>query len=324
MMSTVRAKIKKRRNRHYKTICAVCNTLLVILGVASMAIGLWIWFSVYNDPSGHHAFLFVQDTFWIANFLSIGIGTYIIIMACIGFFGIYRESKCSILVYFLLLLLVLIFAIAFTTMAFVFFFQLERDLSLSLGGGILRYYGVNGRNDKTIAIDNIQINFECCGDSSHSEWLQSEWYRLEDVKYFPGETRKPYPQSCCTIDPSVSRTMKNDVMPKLWNETSCYMTPTNKYMNQRGCFAVVHKWIYPYVLVFGGIGALTLLMLLADLLGYIVLLRNVDFDYYDDDASSKNDIDRELPPLDDADQHINLAMRKSAVPPIDFTTARKW
>ncbi|XP_070557998.1 tetraspanin-18B-like [Ptychodera flava] len=330
-MSTVRSKIKKKRSRNVKALCVALNVLLALIGTAAIVVGLWIWFTVYNDPSGNKVLVFVDDTFWITNFLFVGIGAFIVIMTFIGFFGLFREHKCSVLVYFFLLLLIFITAIAFTTMAFVFFFQLKRDLSLELTSGVLQYYGTNGKDDVTEALDTIQIRFDCCGESSYSEWIRSEWYENEKMRYFTDDERKPYPRSCCTVHPDVSRTSSDTgTVPRLWNATACYSNATSKYINGRGCFDVVYEWIYPYVLLFGGAGAFLLLMLLADLLGYIFLLRKVDFDddeaeEYGDRGSSRH-VDRQLPPLDDdyAD-NINMEhMRKSAVPAIDFTMARKW
>ncbi|XP_006813051.1 CD151 antigen-like [Saccoglossus kowalevskii] len=326
-MSTLQNKIRKRRRSRIKSICTVCKLFLLVVGITAVFVGIFSWVAVYNHAVSKEVFIFVSDTLLVATYALIGMGAYIIGMTIIGVYGVWKNSKCALFTNFFLILLVLIISIAFTTMAIVFVFQMKRDLTLTLRGSILQSYGTNGEDKVTLAIDKLQVYFQCCGEFNYTQWLYSQWYEDEKIKYYSSEERKHYPKSCCTVDPEEIRMISNDgISPRLVNESACYVDIPNKFMNNKGCFGIIYEWLYPYILIFGGIGGVIIIILLADLLGFIILVRYLDFDAKDynkdKDTDKMRHVDMELPPLENYND-MSMDIRKSAVPDIDFTMARK-
>lgn len=60
---------------------------------------------------------------------------------------------------------------------------------MNLNNTFLSSYQIN--EDKTVAIDFLQENFECCGAVSFSDWKYSKWKKEDPL------ISNKVPDSCC-------------------------------------------------------------------------------------------------------------------------------
>jgi hypothetical protein len=128
---------------------------------------------------------------------TIGFGALLSFIASfIGWFasGLSRV-KGSIIYIFMLgvsLLLLLISAFCFLYMA-----NFD-DPAISLSKTLDKMIKIEYNKNENIAnvIDKIQTNHFCCGIESHSDWTNSEWFKIQDEDEI---TRKKFeiPESCC-------------------------------------------------------------------------------------------------------------------------------
>ncbi|KAK6630373.1 hypothetical protein RUM44_005040 [Polyplax serrata] len=99
------------------------------------------------------------------------------------------ESGVNIIYTFLLVFIFLLEAMV-GTLAYIYEEQVESELKLNLNSTFLDNYKVD--TDKTKAIDDMQLQFKCCGAVRFEDWRHSKWFQ---------QSRKTsnnlVPDSCC-------------------------------------------------------------------------------------------------------------------------------
>lgn len=155
----------------FKYLLFAFNLLCAVGGIALMIIGAFILYRI-----GHVKELFV-NVHYPGNFVGIFmvIGAIVFIISSFGCCGTMRESECCMLVYSIFLI-ILVFAQVFLV-AFTFLYI--RDIQKIVHEGFETMW-----SDRTVEfnrkiIESVQRHFECCGNSSSSDYGDS------------------FPRSCC-------------------------------------------------------------------------------------------------------------------------------
>ncbi|KHN76951.1 CD63 antigen [Toxocara canis] len=142
-------------------------------------------------------------------------GALCALLGFLGCCGAIRENYCLTVSFAVLLALVLLVETAAAIAAYALHEPLQASLSQQLTLGLARY---NRSAGVTIAWDQTQIQFACCGVHNHTDWITP-------------------PDSCCMhLSPGCGRIEQN--------------------LHPSGCMARLEHWLIVNAALVGGISAL--------------------------------------------------------------------
>ncbi|KAH3888480.1 tetraspanin-9-like [Dreissena polymorpha] len=156
-------------------VFVISNILFLIMGIAMLVVGAYL-----QITSSSYVSLLPSDDFFTASALLIASGIVVIVVCAIGFFGVWMQSQCIILIYMLCVLIILALSIAAGIIAYVFYGEIESELRNRLLEGLKD-------KEKRKSWDEIQQKERCCGVTNYKDW-----YGLVDPDY-PSNL----PDSCC-------------------------------------------------------------------------------------------------------------------------------
>jgi len=158
-----------------RILFVILNVLFLIMGIAMIVVGGYMQISESNYIS-----LMSGDAFFKATALLICAGVIVVVVSIFGFAGVWMESQCVILVYFLCVLIILALSIAAGIIAYVFYNEIDNKLQEKMLEGLQE----TKRRDEW---DTVQSKERCCGVTSYEDW-----YNLVDNLY-----PEAIPDSCC-------------------------------------------------------------------------------------------------------------------------------
>ncbi|CAH1786569.1 unnamed protein product [Owenia fusiformis] len=164
------------------------NFLFWLVGCAILGVAIW----VRVDPDFKK---YVEGNFeqlYTGAYILMGIGVLIMIIGFLGCCGAIKESQCMLATFFVLLFLIFAILVAAGVYALVQQDDLKSEVNKVLQGRVADYHQNEG--SKTF-MDNIQVNFKCCGASAGSGD-----YLLTGVKdLFGGNKVGGIPETCGDI-----------------------------------------------------------------------------------------------------------------------------
>ncbi|XP_076006225.1 tetraspanin 35 [Genypterus blacodes] len=214
-----------------KVMMFAFNGIIFLAGAAILAVGIWVKVdssSIFgliqaldNAPAGLSQVLNV-------GYLLIAIGAILLIIGFLGCFGAVKESRCMLMLFFIIVLVVFIAEVAGAVVILVFK-PLAKDLIKKFGAeavkSIKRDFGANP--DVTGLWNSTMSGLKCCGFNNYTDFTDSPYYTYSLEKYPP--------QCCATMGPCDSAT--------------AFLST----LTIHGCFPKMRSLIADNIVVIGGV-----------------------------------------------------------------------
>ncbi|XP_064415741.1 tetraspanin-1 [Latimeria chalumnae] len=234
-----------------KYIMFAFNLIIFMVGCVLFGIGIWIKYGdvlVLKILEDYSAYLINLGYFCIIA------GFMLIVIGFIGCYGAVRESRCLLLVFFLLVSLIFIGEIAVAVVALMF-----RDLGMAILrdqtlNTLQKKYVFNGSSVISQGWDAIMVHFECCGFDNYTDFEGS---------LFQETTGLVYPLTCCIIlgNPACNG-----------NETSVTL------INQQGCFPELFELLHDNSSLVGITAAIITVIELSSIIISLILFCTIEIE----------------------------------------------
>lgn len=172
-----------------KAMMFAFNGIIFLAGIAILGVGIW----VKVDSGSILSFLGKIDNVppelsQVLNvgYLLIAIGAVLVIIGFLGCCGAIRESKCMLLLFFMIVLLIFIAEVAGAVVILVFR-PLADELFAKVGTAavksIQKDYGNN--TDITGLWNTTMDTLKCCGFYNYTDFKASPYYKMHNSSYPP-------------------------------------------------------------------------------------------------------------------------------------------
>ncbi|KAF0032311.1 hypothetical protein F2P81_014601 [Scophthalmus maximus] len=172
-----------------KVMMFIFNGVIFLAGGAILAVGIWVKVDsgsilgflgkIENAPPELRQVLNV-------GYLLIALGVLLVVIGFLGCCGAVRESKCMLMLFFIIVLLVFIAEVAGAVVILVFR-PLADELFQKLGTAAVQNikadYGANP--DITGLWNTTMDTLKCCGFYNSSDFVGSPYYRNHDMRFPP-------------------------------------------------------------------------------------------------------------------------------------------
>lgn len=206
-----------------KYVLFAFNFLIVLAGLILVVAGAVVQ-TKFNEYLS-----FFGSTANAAAIFVIVIGVVVFVIGFFGCCGAIRENHCMIVTFVVLLCIVLVLEIAAAAMAFAF-----QNRIIDITGAEMKKATVNynrtGHGGVTLAWDDVQRKFKCCGATNYTDWKDNEVLNGTNS----------VPDSCCRQE------ISGCGFGKLGNATSIY---------DEGCVNGFIRWVTDNMGIVGGIAA---------------------------------------------------------------------
>ncbi|XP_069675395.1 CD151 antigen-like [Periplaneta americana] len=167
-----------------KYVLHIFNTVFLFSGIGVLGVGIW---TVVDKQQ--YVSLLTNATYELAAWVLIVAGCLVFIVTVIGCLGVLRENRFLLLMYTFALLLIFLLEAMVGIMSYLYEPHVEEELRLNLNNTFIENYKMDER--KTNAIDQMQMEYKCCGANLYEDWQYSRW-----LKETPTGGLK-VPDSCC-------------------------------------------------------------------------------------------------------------------------------
>ncbi|XP_036406611.1 tetraspanin-1-like [Megalops cyprinoides] len=196
-----------------KVMMFLFNGIIFLAGGAILGVGVWVkvdsgsLLGVLEEIEDAPAEL---DQLLNVGYLLIAVGGVLLLMGFLGCCGAMKESRCMLLMFFVIVLLVFIAEVAGAIVVLVFQ-PLAEDLIKKVGDKavevIKRDYGTN--SDITGLWNATMDGLDCCGFYDYTDFTHSPFNNITTA----------YPTECCKLGPctlqNAMRTNATGCFPKL-------------------------------------------------------------------------------------------------------------
>ncbi|XP_006812633.1 CD151 antigen-like, partial [Saccoglossus kowalevskii] len=197
-----------------------------LAGAGVLAVGIW----TLIDKS-HYVAVLTTSTYEVTTYLLLLTGICVMIVGALGCCGAVQEQKLCLILYTSLLLIVLVMEVVAGILAYVYHNQLEAELQDNLNNTLTSYYGMDGYEDITIAVDDMQRNFNCCGSSWYLDWPHSNW-AVQGLAI-----NRSTPDSCCKTESNF-----------------CAVRDHPSNIEHIGCIKSLEMYFKDHLVILGGVG----------------------------------------------------------------------
>ncbi|KAK6190326.1 hypothetical protein SNE40_002221 [Patella caerulea] len=157
-----------------RIIFMILNVLLLLMGIAMIAVGCYVQLS-----KGNVLILLPEYEFINVVAVMVASGIIVLVVSIIGFCGACMMSQCMLIIYFTMVLVVFALQISVGIIAYIYRDEVNRSLEDQL------LVGLKNRKVQQ-SWDLIQKNFKCCGVTGPEDWSKHGEYNNNNV-----------PDSCC-------------------------------------------------------------------------------------------------------------------------------
>lgn len=182
-----------------KYVLYIFNFILLLSGAAILAVGLWTYFAKQwmIGLLGERGDLFI-----ILMYSLIGIGGFIVLFVfSIGCCGSVRKNRACLMLYAVLLLFVFILEAGSGVLTYMYEITINKEVGRIVNGTVTKRYATD--SGAKYSVDYMQTYNQCCGSTSYTDWVTTEWYRT----IVNGS--QSVPDSCCKT-PSVGCAARNN------------------------------------------------------------------------------------------------------------------
>uniref|UniRef100_A0A8C7ZWS5 Tetraspanin n=1 Tax=Oryzias sinensis TaxID=183150 RepID=A0A8C7ZWS5_9TELE len=204
-----------------KTLLLLYSFIFWVTGMVLLSVGLWWQFMlgpytllISNGPSN-------------APYMLTGTGAAIVLFGLFGCFATCRGRPWMLKLYAVLLCLVFIIELIAGISGFVFRHEVKETFFVTFREAVIRY---DGRDDKSVAVDDVQHKLHCCGVSNYTSWFSTLYFSVSGI-----------PTSCCI---SFSNCNREDLKNA---------TLAAGKVHKQGCFELVVSFIENNVGIIAGV-----------------------------------------------------------------------
>jgi len=170
------------------------NLLFWILGLVVIGVGAYSRISSKNYDT-----LLGDGGVASASNILIASGAFVTVIGFLGCCGAIRESKCMLVMYFIMVLLIFILEIAAGAMAYAMKGAMEKGFTDTLTEVVNKNYNDQpnasvSQKEFTASLDWFQKEVKCCGARGIDDWLTSTWFKEQTDKF------NLAPKSCCIVE----------------------------------------------------------------------------------------------------------------------------
>ncbi|XP_053194736.1 tetraspanin 35 [Scomber japonicus] len=215
-----------------KVMMFIFNGIIFLAGAAILGVGIW----VKVDSGSILSFLGkIEDAPAELNqvlnvgYLLIAIGLLLLVIGFLGCCGAVRESRCMLMLFFIIVLVVFIAEVAGAVVILVFrplADELFKKFGTAAVKNIQKDYGKNP--DITGLWNTTMTTLKCCGFYNATDFVGSPYYE---------DHNSQYPPQCCS-------TMNNN---------PCNQTMIDSGMGVTGCFPMIKRLIDDNAIVIVGV-----------------------------------------------------------------------
>ncbi|XP_075062835.1 tetraspanin-1-like [Mixophyes fleayi] len=172
-----------------KTMMFIFNGIIFLGGTAVLGIGIWVKVDggSFVKILGSAAPQLMQVV--NVGYLCIAVGAFLMVMGFLGCCGAVKESRCMLMLFFIIILIIFIAEIAGAVVVLAFS-SLSNIFLEYLGTVAAKYlredYGK--ANDLTAVWNTTMKEFKCCGFHGPEDFSNSTYY----------QQNKEYPPVCCS------------------------------------------------------------------------------------------------------------------------------
>ena len=217
-----------------KYLLFLYNLIFVILGLAIIAIGVYV--SFFLEP--YAEFLLNNDDDKLlsaAGYTLMGVGALMTVVYFLGCCGACSESTCMLYSFSALVVVLILAEIGVAIYLFAFTEHAREIVKAGLKESLANYNKSKRGEKLDYGWDRIQDDFDCCGIDNYTDWKNATFYKNQTIWI---------PVACCKDDTSCLKDMVND-------EVGVNKTIPN--INQGGCYEVFEAWVESKVVVAGSI-----------------------------------------------------------------------
>ncbi|XP_055387659.1 CD81 antigen isoform X1 [Condylostylus longicornis] len=179
-----------------KYLMVVLNFLFWIIGLSFIVCSVWM----LTDPTFLLSMTQPTNDYYIALYIFLAVGCFILIGAFLGCCGAFKESQCLLVSFFCVLLVVLVAQLAAGAWAFHNKEKLEETVRNSVKYSVQEEYGII--HTRTVTFDSFQRNLQCCGANGPNDWAASKYNNVDrsSILNIALSNANPFfsiPESCC-------------------------------------------------------------------------------------------------------------------------------
>ncbi|XP_026533257.1 leukocyte antigen CD37 [Notechis scutatus] len=213
------------------------NLFFFMLGSLVFSFGLWILFDQNNFASTLGSSYYALK---IWSYVFSGVGILTMFLGFLGCLGSLKEIKCMLGLYFAFLLLLFLGQVTIAILI-----QTHSNTISSTVAGhvktIIASYGTNASlSDHGDSWDFVQEQFQCCGWTGWTDWMENSRVR--------NASKKEFPCSCGNTSALHSANNRTTAKPALF----CQAEP-QLLINNKGCRESVQVWLNNNIISIVGI-----------------------------------------------------------------------
>jgi len=259
-----------------KYLLIIFNLLFFLVGIALLSVGIWVIVQPYQLE-----ILAILDNPLIQNsaYLLIALGSFIVVVAFLGCCGACMNSKCLLVVYFIIILIIFIAQLVGCALVLAFRSEVDTFVTDTLSSTMALYYGEAANDTVSTAWNAMQIFLECCGTNGYEDWADSTWVNdtapmidIDGTSY-----AQTYPATCCVFVDKYTIVTGGD-WPTPVNISSCMGIQgplSNDTLNTQGCYTAFQDFVSSQIYYVGGVGIGLLIFELLSMAFAIILCRGI-------------------------------------------------
>lgn len=259
-----------------KYLLIVFNVIFFLVGIALLAVGIWVIVQPYQLE-----ILEILDNPLIKNsaYLIIAIGSFIIVVAGLGCCGACMNSKCMLVIYFIIILLIFVAQLVGCALVIAFRSDVDAFVTNQLSSTMSSYMGESANDTVSTAWNAIQILLECCGTNGYEDWATSPWVNDTSpmIEIGGSSYAQTYPATCCVFVDKYT-IVTGGYWPTPVNISNCMGIQgslSNDTLNTGGCYNAFNDFVANQIYYVGGVGLGLLIFELLSMVFAIVLCRGI-------------------------------------------------
>ncbi|KAM3869656.1 tetraspanin-7-like [Diretmus argenteus] len=204
-----------------KTLLLIYSFIFWVTGLVLLSVGLWgkLMLGPYMS--------LIAGSSTDAPYVLTGTGAAIVLFGLFGCFATCRGRPWMLKLYTMFLSLVFLAELIAGISGFIFRHEIKGTFLRTYSDAVLRY---DGRDERSLAVDDVQRRLHCCGVYNYTSWFTSWHFPVNGI-----------PASCCvSFSDCNGRDLRNaTVAPSKVHQQGCYDLVTSFIETNMGIIAGV-------------------------------------------------------------------------------------
>ena len=205
------------------------NLIFWLAGIAILAIGIWLH-GQKDEAAKDYAHLSGNINYVNGPTFCIAIGVITVLVSFLACCGAKTENMCMLGCYSGLLFVILVIEVVSITITYVYRERIENSLKNDFQK-TLNKYGHEDWTRLTKSIDELQKDFNCCGNKKFSDWFETPW-ALNNTNSVPRSCCRKITEKNCNTD----------------------LSKDSRKIYRHGCYNHVKKYLLENLHIISGFG----------------------------------------------------------------------